>query len=151
MSEVKIYPKSIQHFSKNLTNKRRFTKNVAKRPGISCQKLFTAFFSHCWTCYSCKSSSNLNFGQFFYRLVQKKCLLFEFAVFLLPTKSGQPILHQSALRELPSPNKASFLLLNPVPGDGAKRLRTIGLGPSKNMGGPKPGVLGPLRAVTQYR
>ena len=35
--------------------------------------------------------------------------------------------------------------------DGAKRFQTIGSGPSKNMGGPKPGVLGPLRAVTQYR
>ena len=40
--------------------------------------------------------------------------LFEFALFLLPTNLWQPMHSQSALAELPSPNLAPFILLDPV-------------------------------------
>ena len=40
--------------------------------------------------------------------------LLELPSFLLPTNSGQPMHSQSGLTELPSPNLAPFLLLNPV-------------------------------------
>ena len=49
-----------------------------------------------------------------YRLVQKKCSLFEFPAFLLPTNLRQPMRSQSALMEIPSLNLACFILLNPV-------------------------------------
>ena len=49
-----------------------------------------------------------------YRLVQKKCPLFEFSAFLPPTNLGQPMDSQSALTELSSANLTSFLLLDPV-------------------------------------
>ena len=47
-------------------------------------------------------------------LVQKKCSLFEFAAILLPTDLGLLTHSQSDLTELPSPNLAPFLLLDPV-------------------------------------
>ena len=49
-----------------------------------------------------------------YRLVQKKCPLFEFPAFLRPTNLRQPLHSQSALKKLPLPNLAPFLLLDPV-------------------------------------
>ena len=49
-----------------------------------------------------------------YSLVQKKCPLFEFLFFPLPTNLKKLINSQSALTELPSPNIAPFLLLDPV-------------------------------------
>ena len=49
-----------------------------------------------------------------YRLVQKKCPLFEFPAFLLPTNLGQPMNSQSAMIELPAQNLAPSLLLDPV-------------------------------------
>ena len=54
-----------------------------------------------------------------YRLVQKKSPLFEFPSFLPPTNSGQPMQSQSALTELPPPNLAPFLLLDPLLRDSA--------------------------------
>ena len=45
--------------------------------------------------------------------MQKKCPLFEFPSFLLNTNLGQPMYSLSALKELPSPNLAPFLLLDP--------------------------------------
>ena len=49
-----------------------------------------------------------------YSVVQKNSSMFEFAAFLLPTNIGPPMHSQSALAELPSPNLAPFLLLDPV-------------------------------------
>ena len=50
----------------------------------------------------------------YYRLVQKKCPLFEFPSILLPTNLGQPMHCQLALMEVPSLNLAPFLLLDHV-------------------------------------
>ena len=49
-----------------------------------------------------------------YRLMQKKCPLFEFPAFLLPINLGQPMHSQLAMTELPAQNLALFLLLDPV-------------------------------------
>ena len=49
-----------------------------------------------------------------YRLVQKKCALFEFPSLALPTILAQPMYSQSALTELPSSTLAPFLLIDPV-------------------------------------
>ena len=46
--------------------------------------------------------------------MQKKCPLYEFPSLTIPTNTRQPMHSLSALTELPSPNLAPFLLLDPV-------------------------------------